>query len=695
MGLAAFGALVLVYVVYTHFNRTPQVSPRDVEPPSEHRMEDLNTPLAEIAQGMKFDVGKTVTRQMDSQGNVSREMGFADWSVGKDDKRLWEVNDPFLNVFMLEFTCHVTAERGIIRWESDQQNPFPKDATFSGNVVIDFVPVTDSSFKASKIYLDEIVFISDESLFSSSGRIRFESDRIQLQGMGLECVYNDRVRRIEYFWIKHLDALNLKVPEEDLFSGLDPNLIRETTDAVANPVDVNDTPELSVERALASQFYTCRIRGNALVQSPQRVIYATETIDLADFYWPKSHPWRSIVDANGPSDTNQTSRAGFQDSVDEPNLVDVKITCDFGIMVAPDDVNTAIVDPCGITRLVPRTDWGDMIDDQAGSLFFQAQHLRHSVLKRDTQARGPLKLFFNADKDIEGLSSDGRIMPTTVSADVARHEAQANRILLSGDSRCTLVKPDPNIVERYALKAPRIAIDLVDDDDKEMQAITAKTRFKHMRADGGNVDLIVTKALPASGSDAVATEDLVSGVQMTCRECDYSRLSGREAFEALGPGQILLNNARGRPHPGQEASDSGQPFYAGLKDFEMLRYDIAENRIVAEGLNTPMVFHYFPIVDGQTDQNIKAHADHVVITLNKDDLDLESLVATGEVSYEDDRNQLHASGLSYDHKTQWIKMWSETDQPCFANGNPVTGIEFNLKTGEMKSTLPAMGSIAP
>ena len=77
------------------------------------------------------------------------------------------------------------------------------------------------------------------------------------------------------------------------------------------------------------------------------------------------------------------------------------------------------------------------------------------------------------------------------------------------------------------------------------------------------------------------------------------------------------------------------------------------------------------VIEGDADLkgHIQVEASHVEIALIKQpsgELELGTIKATGNVIYRDGTNTLVASAVQYDHTTQWMEMWSETDQPCSA-----------------------------
>ena len=99
-----------------------------------------------------------------------------------------------------------------------------------------------------------------------------------------------------------------------------------------------------------------------------------------------------------------------------------------------------------------------------------------------------------------------------------------------------------------------------------------------------------------------------------------------------------------------------------------------------------MEFIYIPTTDGELRSEMTAQADHVEITLVNNDLgelEIKSLLATGNVFCRNDKHELSAYALSYDRDENVVKMWGDREQVCYADGVPVPGIELNLLNGDL------------
>jgi hypothetical protein len=109
-----------------------------------------------------------------------------------------------------------------------------------------------------------------------------------------------------------------------------------------------------------------------------------------------------------------------------------------------------------------------------------------------------------------------------------------------------------------------------------------------------------------------------------------------------------------------------------------------------------MLFDYMPVVDGRPAKQIKAQATDIEITLVKnadDSLELATVTALGDVFFDDENNQLSAHRMSYDHRTHQMEMQSDPNDFCYVNGIAVSYIQFNLKTGELKTDVSSPGSV--
>ena len=156
VGLLVLGAVVALYLVYARVGGTPAVEV-DVAEPSVG-------PTAEDAVGSGPDnvgniggigigrVEKTRFLHTDESGQVDRVFGFEE--LLHRDEEQWGITDPFMKLFLPDFRCDVTADRGQVQVETAFGQPMANDALFEGNVVIHIVPTDPNDPKEAFIYLE-------------------------------------------------------------------------------------------------------------------------------------------------------------------------------------------------------------------------------------------------------------------------------------------------------------------------------------------------------------------------------------------------------------------------------------------------------------------------------------------------------------------------------------------------------------
>jgi hypothetical protein len=305
----------------------------------------------------------------------------------------------------------------------------------------------------------------------------------------------------------------------------------------------------------------------------------------------------------------------------------------------------------------------------------------------DMTAAGPAVLVFYME-DMNDPNTNTGPLPVTVNAQKqARFLAASNQIIFEGDSSCTTVREDPNALVTYVLLSEQITVDLPADSNEGLSGPAAG--IKHLTAIGDVVRLAMTKTAKDSGTSA-GQGKLLSGVELKCSRFDYDTVM--EEFLATGPGVIKLNNSEvqksNEPNEPAGRFSLNKPCWASIEGFDILRYFIRENRILADaGSDKKLRIDYLPIVEGRYDEHITAQTSAVEAILYKDPNDqtqLSTLSATGGIIYEDKDNEFIGSELFYDHKTAIVKVRGDESHPCYYNGALVDGIEMNEKTGKVK-----------
>ncbi len=825
IGFVSLCIVLAAYLLYSRLSSSPSMD-TDPEVDIIESASDANAVGFDSEIGKIGDVGlgtvrkaKYITLNKDKQ--VEREFGFE--KLLNDSRDLWDIEDPYMNIYRRNFKCYITADRGKVQVETAVGRTTPKDATFSSNVVIRIMSGPEGSIKESTVYLDDIIYLSERSRLSTAGPVEYVSDDIRMRGTGMELIYNEQTERLEFFTIPDLESLRIEGSLAAMFSA---GKVEEEPPPDVKKPDGSHRPDEPVvageaQKAQASApvtqpqagqeqgvYYKCTFSKNVLVDTPEQLVFAGDKLCINDIFWSKSSTDEpNEVDAAGtdevevaaetPEPARQVAESAVEKDVTtskpaEPNVPSQKIesvlvTCDSGFVVVPRDsvraqedaaaneVKDAVSeteppgefdDDTGKTRfLTQRIDYnattGDGIADGLSELTFYVgsasgadaneapvpvkvtarkganfSHASNKVVfvgdclvtmpqsglseskdvtfaapeitvnlpedksgKPDMFAAGPAELVFYMEDANNTDINQGPVPVTVNSQKQARFLAASNQIVFEGDSRCTMLREDPNALVKYVLLSEQITVDLPADSNDSLSGPAAG--IKHLTATGEVVRLATTKTAKAEGAFAGQVQDantakMLGGVELKCSRFDYDAV--RQEFLATGPGVIKLNNSKA-PEPNEPVGrfSMQKPCWAVMDGFDTLTYFVRENRIVADtGSQEKLRMDYIPAVYGRYDEHVSTKASHVEILLYElpsGQTELSTLTATGGIEYEDKDNQFIGSELFYDHETAILKVKGDTSTPCYYNGALVGGIKMDIRTGRVEAEIVGPGTL--
>ncbi|MBA7665427.1 hypothetical protein ES703_73497 [subsurface metagenome] len=704
--------MLTVYLLYSRLSKTPQIKfDTAAETVADSSFGDFDSEI-----GMVGDVGVGTVRvakfiTLNKDKSVDREFGFEKLlhEIGNE----WEIEKPYMNVFRRGFKCHLTADKGKVQIEDALGRPSPKDATLTGNVVIHILPENSSNIKESFIYLDDIVFISEKSQFSTAGPVKFVSENTQMLGTGMELVYNDELNRLEFLRIVHLETLRLKTSEAALFSSgqtdaISPAQAEQPTEPIAAdvPQEAKTSPTVSqkVVEQTTGENYRCIFSRNVVIDSPGQLILADQ-VSINDIFFSSAPSEKS-----GKADTGGADSVKSQDVTEETvgtdriethdvnaakqaqpykspqDSADIIVTCDNGILVTPMD------SPLRPDAVVIGAKAAGGFTDANGRPTFVAQRIDYTESTGDTIASGPSELTFYVD-DVIGNEAKQTAVPVKVTArEKVTFLPASNQVVFEGDCLCTMLREDPNVQQKYTLSAPKLTVNLSRDKSG------SDTNIEHLTAGGGPVQLDTSKW---------AEEELLGFTKLKCRRFDYD--SGRQMFLATGPdGIIAVDNSKiAQPKRKVSRFSLQRPSYAVVRDFETLKYSLEANRIIADAGRGQILIDYFPITKGRHAEQVSATAGLIEALLYEaapGRTELSALRATGGVTYEeqsDSKNkkrkgkdvQFVGSEMFYDADKSLITAWGDELQPCLLNGALVDAIKYDLKTGKIKTKITGPGML--
>ena len=707
--LISFGAVLMVFLFYSLLSRTPRI---EVETGSEAAGTDGDFD-AEVGVVGKVGVGPVeIARFIDlnKDKQIAREFGFEKLLHKSGDE--WAIEKPFINIFRSSFKCYITADKGDVQVETAAGKTSPKDAKLSGNVVIHIVPEKGSSMVEGFIYLDDVIYISEKSQFSTDGPVKFTSQDANMLATGMELVYNDELGQLEFLRIINLESLRIRSSSQGmLFSSRQPrgagpsdtdNEAQTGGAPEADKTEPSATPSNGVTEQAEGRKYRCLFSKNVFVDHPEQVVL-TDELFINNIFEPKG-PGPSSAEAD------PCSAAGVQTSPDNnkqdvtpaPSIserqdkasADIVVTCDNGIFVTPMDstkVYGSFAEPPADGATIKPGETLINSDDVNNRPTFIAQRIDYDygVSVGDIVASGLSELTFYAN-DVAGAPT---AVPVTVTAqEKATFLPVKNQAVFEGDCVCRMLRSDSGVEQEYTLLAPRLTVNLYRD--KERGSAGSINAIEHLTADGGVVQLANAKRKARKG-----VKKLLGFVKLKCRRFDYD--PAEELFLATGPdGLIAADHSKLFPQKVRrrktEKFSLRKPCYTVLRGFDMLKYYLKSDHLIADSESGQMLIDYFPVFKGKSGEQIEAGASHIEAVFyetRERKLELSTLSAAGGITYREQDRQFAGSKLFYNAKKSLMTILGDEIQPCLYNGAQVDQIEYNLKTGGIKTRIAGPGRL--
>ncbi len=716
IGFVVLGAVILAYLAFMQAGGGP-VMDADLRDQFVRETSDGNAAPSADHLGRIGDVGVGGIRQThlfhtDQTGRIDREFGFEQLLYSEGDQ--WRITHPWMSLSLGGVHCRITADQGEVQLDTAFDQPSPDDATFTGNVVIRVSPTDPNDPLELYVYLDDLAFIADSSLFSTTGAVRFVSRYAQLTGRGMDLLYDEAHRRLELFRVKELEDLRLRsdlfasLPESAASSATPDEPDAEVTEAAAAHADVRAA---DANGGATPDCYACVLHRNVIITTPEQKVTARDRLVIDNIFW--TGPASPEAETAGPSaasavattEPNAAEPNGLPSPVRKPidtspspalaldaipaSSFDVVVTCHGGLVIAPKGSPSLQPDlgALGLDAVTPPADANEpaVVDPNRQTLV--AHRIDFDASTTDTMLTGPVRMTYALDpNDLTGRDSGGRRMPVTVSAeDSVRFIAASTRIQLEGNCIVTLHQTEPNLAYEYMLTAPMLAVDLFEDPNVKTGEKTIG--LKRFEASGGPVAVRAYRRFH---------DELIGWVALHSTRLDYE--GDAKTFAVAGPGEIRLHNGQPPETPIEPNEFSlRQPCFAFLRDFDSLTYSAQTNTIVADAADHQILLDYFPQIDGRYDKrHVEADAGRIEIALTQTErgrTELLSLTASQGIAYEDPVNRFDGAVLFYDHPQTLVTVNGDDRQPCSFNGAPVDRIRMNLTTGARKAEVLGPGTI--
>jgi hypothetical protein len=637
--LISFLVVIVVYKLYTIFNQTPSI---DLETtttfPEQVTVIDSNSSeqIGKIGgvEIERIDKARFFDKNPET-GEIEREFGYE--MVANVQGSEWEIVKPYMNVYRLDLDLKITAEKGNVFIEDAAGRPSLSDATLRGNVIIHIDPKENSNVAEGFLYLNDIIFIGDQSKATSSGPVRFVSGNARLNGRGMELVYNDELNRLEFLRIVQLESLRIRSEETSLLSSQkqrtqqksssDNSLYSTSSQDISAPKSDSSTIKTGVNGE--ERFYKCIFNKDVEVQTPGQIISA-DKISINNIINLSGNNAQTTSEKENKSTPEHKITNEIESDTDQNNdlssddVIEVIVTCDGGIVVVPSEYSS-------IEQLnsQPESFFGDFVQNKSEELnksgqvtTYVASTLDYFVESGDTIALGPSELTFY----IEDLFNTAIVIPARITAKKkVTFIRSENKIVFEGDCICSMARDNEGIEEQYTLKAPRITVNLFQQDKASSEM---PTNVDSIFADGGVVRLSTINKYQG---------ELLGGIELKCKRFDY--FAQEQYLVASGPGVINVDNSKAKESAKNTNRLSLQRrCYARVENFDTLTYFLESNWIVTKAGVHQMFLGYVPVLDdGQSGQPTRAYTGIVEAYLYKtvdERLDIKKLKAQQGVIYE-------------------------------------------------------------
>jgi hypothetical protein len=678
--------------------------------------------LAGLRQA-RFDTVDAKTRKL------KRSVGFE--KVLHTTGNEWELDKPYMNVFQGKLRCDITADTGTIEVENAEgSKPIPKSAVLKGNVIIHIMPETVASMSDSFIYLNEVTFDSDRSMFFSDNDVNFISADAHLVGKGLEVVYNSITNRLEYLKIMHVDYLNItsvqqvkklegkKAEKKTVAASSQPAAQSQPSQASAKAESNQPNPQSAKNKS--GENYKCLFQNQATLEYENEVVLADE-IAITNLIWssnedpePKSDskpqpPAPAAASANQPAvqaDTNappQPDPAELQKQImsefqKRPVVAIVK--CKGSMIVKPDSY--ARNDDYKYAEFKKFEQLPDDVRRTLGRRnVLLSQRVSYDYINEIAKAYDDVEIVAYPKTQAVNNTANTIEKPFVISCKKgAEFLTKSNQAIFYGNVKGIFAKQTDAYNEENTFFGDKLIVDLITADTKEQtqtqSASAMSANISHITVAGPGVRLESARTLGGKK---------LSHIRLKSKQIDYDKIT--EYILASGKGQIeYAREEQPAAKPGKDSqSSASKPCYTMVKGFDRLTWDTNSMHLRAVSDKTDGIhIGYVPFAFDENRQKI--YGKKITIDTRQVDIDyiepvkgksqIDQIFATGGVVFnEQDGWEFAGKELTKYAKDDFLTIWGSEDMPCMFNGAFVAGVEYNLETGAVQGVMGKGTGIIP
>ena len=722
-----FGA----YVIYNRFVETPRIKPFEEESGVEMETPEFSERPSEIGDTVVGSVEQSRFIFLDPDTKELKQVFGFEKLLGREEGSVRrKVVDPYMEVYEKNFRCRITSDYGMVRVETAAGAQSPKDARLYGDVRIHVQSGGKERPTESTIYLEDVSYNSERSEFVTDKPIRLVSEDVEMVGTGMVLIYNTRWGRLEYFKVIDLEELCFKnvrnfMPSD---SGVDER--EEESELVEERPVLESGVGEAVRSGREDEYYECRFSKDVVIEYGQEVIVTSaEDVTITNIIWSGG----AVEDEGGlegaevsepKEDLGQSAGEGkvAEGIESDSEIITVTVKCRGGMVVEPIVSVMGPVSMGGVEAgwsgefsdvpvFIERTASEELIlkdlnfaggavekieGDESKNVGdseklrepvkFKASKIDYDVGTGNAIARGPVEFTFYAEMDSNEIGTAAGVCPVVITAQrnaefLVDESGRIDRVIFNDDVVGVRSVKTAAYDQEDRFTGKRMVVEL--DGGEETDAM----EIRHVVIEGGGVKLESLRS---------KEEETISHVRLICKRIDYY-LKG-SAIIATGPGKIELDNSKVEPAARSEGTedkskhfDMDGPCYAYAEGFKNLRWFMEEDVIITDGGGHSVSLSYVPVVEGKLGAVVRASSGYMeagFVKTGSGRSQLERLRAKEGVYYdEEDGHWFEGESLSYEAGEGLMSITGTEAKPCIANGTQVPEIEYNLKTGKVKTRL--------
>lgn len=429
IGLISFVIVLVGFWVYIALMDTAPIQAPKATTAQDMEMPRVDTGMQSIGGTKLIDVGSTKFFKYDPvTKEVVAEYGFESLLNPGEQSSRWRAEKPYLIFYQADYQCRIESERGIFQVETVGSQSIPKDAQLDENVVIHITPNRSGRMTETTIYMDDLMFSSERSEFSTDGPVTIRSEQLRMEGYGLVLIFNMGQGKMEYLQIKDLDALRLKgFVSSETSLGVTAGTSGEKHAATSKPTaSQRDT---SLEKPDSSEdLYQCAIRDNVVIQyGNELVMSGADEVDILNIRFsseddktsgtPEQTANAADTESDSQADQEPSKVVGTIASADDSK--DVVVNCDGGMIIRPmqssgiGEIKTSdsalLFEMSGAPLKIDRVsaDSSKAVESLAhcGELYYKPAE---DVLRLFTNARQP-KILLNTEQSNSRIETNGNV----------------------------------------------------------------------------------------------------------------------------------------------------------------------------------------------------------------------------------------------------------------------------------------------